>query len=244
MSLSDFVTEIFPVSPYEGFDPTPYQLDLQGWQSRRPVFQRIIDEIRPGLIIEVGTWKGASAIHMAGLAKAHRPDCRVLCIDTWTASNLALWVNPKFRAMVNLRHGFPDVYWRFLANVVLSGHRDTILPLPVTGSCGAEILHHFGIVADLIYIDAGHQESEVAADLRAFWPLLRPGGYMLGDDYSDGWPGVCRAVLKFCAEHELRLGSNQEKWFVRKPVRGNTPPNHGPKAAPDRRENASFADRT
>jgi hypothetical protein len=218
MAFSDFVTQIYPVSPYEGFDVSSYRLDLEGWHSERPVFARRIEESKPGLIIEVGTWKGASAIHMAGLAKAHRPDCRIVCVDTWTASNLAYWLSPEGRPDMKLRHGFPDIYGQFLANVILSGHAETILPLPVTSTCGAEMFRHFGVVADMIYIDAGHQEDEVALDLRRYWPLLRPGGYMIGDDYTDHWVGVRRAVVKFCAETDLRLVSNIEKWWVQKPM--------------------------
>jgi hypothetical protein len=216
MSFGRFVAEIFPVSPYDGFDPSPYELDLQGWGSEHPVFARIIEETRPKLIIEIGTWKGASAIHMATLAKVHRRNCRVICIDTWTAANKDLWVNPDYRPLNILHHGFPDVYWRFLANVVLSDNQDTILPLPMTASCGADVLAHYGIVADLIYIDAGHEEDEVAQDLRRYWPLLRPGGYMIGDDYSDGWPGVVKAVQAFCTERGRPVASEDEKWFVLK----------------------------
>jgi hypothetical protein len=121
---------------------------------------------------------------------------------------------------MTVRHGFPQVYWQFLANVSLSGHSDVILPFPVTSSCAAAILSHYGVVADLIYIDAGHEEDEVLIDLKRFWPLLRPGGYMIGDDYADYWPGVVKAVLTFFAERGRRVASQQAKWVVRKPAAG------------------------
>jgi predicted O-methyltransferase YrrM len=218
MPLQEFIAQIFPASPYEDFDIAPYETDLQGWNSTHPVFAELINKIQPELVIEVGSWKGASAIHMAGLAKAHKPDFRLVCIDTWTASNKSLWVQPKWRATYSCRNGFPTVYWQFLANVVRAGHSDAILPLPVTASCGAEILRHYGVFADLIYVDAGHSLDDVAGDLRQYWPLLRPGGYLLGDDYTDAWPGVHQAVTQFCAANRLRLMSDREKWFVQKPV--------------------------
>jgi hypothetical protein len=224
MGFSEFLAEIFPVSPYEGYDPSPFPLDLQGWGSEHPMFARLIDETHPELIIEVGSWKGASAIHMAKLAKAHKPGCRIICIDTWTASGAKLWlppppelqIPPDAPPMYLLRNGFPDVYWRFLSNVVLTGNQDCILPLPVTSSCAAEILSHYGIMADMVYIDCGHQEEDVARDIRAYWNMLRPGGYMMGDDYIDAWPGVVKAVMKFCGERGLRVQSNREKWCIRR----------------------------
>ena len=46
--------------PYAGMTA-----DIQGWASTSPVFADCIRELNPKLIIEVGTWKGCSAIHMA-----------------------------------------------------------------------------------------------------------------------------------------------------------------------------------
>ena len=38
---------------------------------------------------------------------------------------------------------------------------------------------------DWIYVDALHTYDAVLADLRAWWPKLRPGGLLSGDDYGD-----------------------------------------------------------
>ena len=44
------------------------------------------------------------------------------------------------------------------------------------------------------------------ADLRAYWPLVKPGGGVcFGDDYCVEWPGVRAAVDEFAALHELEL---------------------------------------
>lgn len=219
MPLQDFIAQIFPSLPYDGFDVSPYETDLQGWNSAHPIFTQLVNRLKPGLIVEVGSWKGASAIHMAELAKAHRPDCRIVCIDTWTASNRTLWTQPNLRETYGRKNGFPTVYWQFLANVIRTGHSDVILPLPVTSSCGAEILAHYQVQADLIYIDAGHSLDDVALDLKQYWPLVRPGGIMFGDDYTEYWPGVYQAVVQFCAANHLRLVTNREKWHVQKPLR-------------------------
>ena len=46
-------------NPYQGFDFNSFPLDLQGWGSTDNNFLKLIDEIQPSLIIEVGTWKEA-----------------------------------------------------------------------------------------------------------------------------------------------------------------------------------------
>jgi predicted O-methyltransferase YrrM len=52
-------------SPYDGFDAAGYLLDILGWKSEHPYFEAIIPKTRRHTILEVGTWKGASAIRMA-----------------------------------------------------------------------------------------------------------------------------------------------------------------------------------
>lgn len=49
-------------------------------------------------------------------------------------------------------------------------------------------------IADLVYIDADHDEQEVMADLQGWRPKVRPGGWLAGHDYYDG---VKRAVERF-----------------------------------------------
>jgi hypothetical protein len=56
------------------------------------------------------------------------------------------------------------------------------------------------ISADLIYLDAAHSYHEVLADIRAFWPLVRQGGVMFGDDFEVTWPGVIRIVHEWGEE--------------------------------------------
>lgn len=68
-------------NPYEGFEHHAYPFDSKGGMLH-PLFQRVIDGLKPGLIIEVGAWKGASALHMAGLLKNANLDAAVICVDT------------------------------------------------------------------------------------------------------------------------------------------------------------------
>jgi hypothetical protein len=59
------------------------------------------------------------------------------------------------------------------------------------------VLRHHNVIADVIHIDAGHDYRSVKTDLQIWWPLLRPGGILIGDDYitddHNPWPGVRQA---------------------------------------------------
>lgn len=201
-------------NPYENYFPGNH-LDLQGWGSESPVFRDLIWQIQPKLIVEVGTWKGASAINMANSVKEFGFDTKIVCIDTWLGA-LEMWTDTKdpdrFLSLNNI-FGYPSLYYRFLSNVVNSGHTDMIFPLPMTSSIGAKFLEHHKIQADMIYIDASHDYDDVLKDIQDYWPLVRQGGALFGDDYST-WEGVRQAVRYSRIDYTLDYGNRN--WIMRK----------------------------
>ncbi|KAK3261712.1 hypothetical protein CYMTET_29389, partial [Cymbomonas tetramitiformis] len=73
------------------------------------------------------------------------------------------------------------------------------------------------VTADLVHIDAAHEYDDVMQDIRLWWPLIEPGGLLMGDDYTIWWPGVVRAVNEFAAENNLQVYVDADvKWFYHK----------------------------
>ena len=215
-AVKDFVVTLMGANPYEGFDLAGRSLDVTGWQFRHPWFESIIRQVKPNAILEVGTWKGASALMMAHYARQVNPQAEVLCVDTWLGSHRVLWSNPEFRRQLLLKNGYPQQYFQFLANVVLSGMQDAVFPLPMTSYAATDILSASSLRFEVIYIDAHHDEDEVYGDMRRCWKLLKPGGVMFGDDYLVNEPGVVNAVKRFAAEGGLQLQTQAEKWALQK----------------------------
>lgn len=60
--------------------------------------------------------------------------------------------------------------------------------------------------ADFVFVDAGHSYSAVKADLEAWEPKVRPGGWFGGHDYHSNHPGVIRAVDERFGEVDLLEG--------------------------------------
>jgi hypothetical protein len=62
---------------------------------------------------------------------------------------------------------------------------------------------------NFIYVDADHAYESVKSDLFHWWPKLKPGGCLAGDDYMDfDCPGECRfgvikAVEEFASQNNL-----------------------------------------
>jgi len=87
------------------------------------------------------------------------------------------------------------------------GRRATILKLP---SVEASRILTDGTL-DAVLIDALHFEPHVSDDIRAWWPKLRRGGLMVGDDYGSFYPGVEIGVQAVFGERYKVLG---QTWWV------------------------------
>ncbi|MCJ2015124.1 class I SAM-dependent methyltransferase [Methylobacterium sp. J-076] len=177
-------------------------LDLQGWRSIHPYLEEAVTGLRPSVVVEIGTWKGASALYLARTMAERGVAGTVVAVDTWLGA-VDHWADEGLFAELATENGFPSLYRTFLANVLREGMADRIVPLPLDSVNAAELMRLRGVTADVIHLDAGHEEASVAADLRAWWPVLRPGGLLIADDYDSlggRFPGVMRGVNAFCAE--------------------------------------------
>ncbi|MBP0446095.1 class I SAM-dependent methyltransferase [Roseomonas sp. SSH11] len=202
---------------YAGFSPIR-ALDLQGWNGTHPALARAVAEVKPAVAFDIGVWKGQSVARLAEAMRQERPDSALLAIDTFLGSP-GHWDRTRPDRIVEslgLVHGWPSLYWQFLSNMVLSGHAERVVPLPQTSDNAVVILKHLRIRADLIHIDAAHEYDPVRRDIENYWPLLRGGGIMIGDDYP--WPGVKQAADEFAAVKGLQLEVDGPKWTLRKPA--------------------------
>jgi len=208
--IDNFRAAIHVVNPYAGFDPSPYPDDVDGWHGNDPYFERIIGELRPTTICEIGSWKGQSAITMAQALRKHGlTGSRILCVDPWLGAK-EFWTSnrdPQRYISLNLKHGYPTVYYQFLANVVRAGVQDYIIPLPLPSLIASRLCQHFGLALDLIYLDASHDQKDVHDDLNHWWLNLSKDGVIFGDDY-DAWPGVKAAVDNFAELYRLETNGN------------------------------------
>lgn len=190
--------------------------DLQGWNGNKPLFGELIKKYKPNHIIEVGSWKGQSAINMAKAIKEQKLNAKITCVDTWLG---ALEFIDKFAGSAErnllMKHGYPQIYYQFLSNVVHNNVQDIILPIPNTSLIAARYFKAKGITAKMIYIDASHCFEDVIADCKAYFQLVESGGIMFGDDA--GWATVIDAVAEFARNNNLTYTINDGFWIITKP---------------------------
>jgi hypothetical protein len=184
---------------FEGIQPSGVA-NVSGWNSDQPLFRELIEKTQPTVIIEVGTWLGASAIHMAKICRELGLQTTIYCVDTWLGAE-EFWTSKADTEERNLRqkNGYPQVYFDFLANVVQHDCQDLIVPIPNTSTIGSIILQDRRVLADLIYIDGSHEYQDVKTDVLAYKKLLSPKGLMFGDD--TGWGSVKMAISEVCPNH-------------------------------------------
>jgi len=210
--------------PLKDFPADRFASDLQGWHSDHPYLTRAIGEARPAIVVEVGVWKGASAVTMAKEIKRLGLDAVVIAIDTWLGSSEHyLW--EKFIPDLDFEFGYPRLYHKFAANICKEDLAAQVVPLALDSINAFQLLKEKAIRPDVLHIDAGHDYLSVMADLKAWWPQLKDGGILIGDDYfkkplvgQGKWPEVRQAFDEFFATTpHTRFEHGDGKCYVGKP---------------------------
>lgn len=151
-----------------------------GWFHHGEQILRLLDQHRPVVCVELGTFLGASAIPVARSIARWRG--ALTCVDTWSEDVL---------------HAGPPSPWLLVScarNLVAAGVTNVRL-MPTTT---LEAARTWTEPIDYLYIDADHSYEGVWGDLAAWTPHMKPGGLILGDDYGNrSFPGVQRAWDEF-----------------------------------------------
>ena len=135
-------------------------------------------------ILEIGSWKGRSAIAMAD-----NTDGLVYCVDTWSGH---LEASDHFSA---------ECFRDFLRN---TKDHVNILPVPLESCHAASIFGRFKFQFDMIFVDGRHDLVGVECDLAAWTPLLAEGGILCGHDYGrPDWPDVKTAVDRLVSKYRV-----------------------------------------
>jgi hypothetical protein len=214
ITLQDQITKsLYGRNPWANFralrPPAPV---IEGWNGDSPILAELAVRTPNPLAIDVGAFKGQATIFLARHLKAHRPDCCVISIDTFLGAP-ELWAGNHF---FETRFGLPDIYATFLENVYYHDVSDVVVPLLQTPLAAARILSARGMMAGLVHLDASHTHDEVMRDAVAYWPLVCPGGWLVGDDYHESWPGVQSAAQAFAAAISAELRVDGPKWIIEK----------------------------
>ena len=147
-----------------------------------------------------------------------------------------MWLGSAFASTMGKEDGNPDLYHHFIRRIITAGLDDTVIPLRVSSVVAARMLKVLGYDIDFVYLDSAHEAGETFLEMNLYYDLLRPGGVLLGDDFS-WFPAVSYDVRKFLEFKGLkgRLLEDRQTWMIQKPLSPTppaTPPAGGPHPAP------------
>ena len=140
-----------------------------------------------GCIVEIGSWRGASAIALArGIAQQPASQrSMVYCIEPHTA----------FVGVYGGRFG-PADRTAFYQNMLESGQSETIALINLPS---LEAARCWRLPIGLLFIDGDHSQAAVEADVAAWEGHVIEGGYIFFDDAMDPAIGPRQAIAKLLA---------------------------------------------
>ncbi|MBP0444121.1 class I SAM-dependent methyltransferase [Roseomonas sp. SSH11] len=149
----------------------------------------------PGDVVEIGSWWGKSAVILGWLAMRHGIGS-LLCVDPWSVEGTQQ--SHEGLDAVSAAADHEEAARIFLVNLLgLGAHGTNYLRLPsvqgaahyradpVVHSAAFGETRYAGEIA-LLHIDGNHAHEQVRADVEAWMPVMRDGGWLVLDDYL--WP--------------------------------------------------------
>lgn len=215
---------------YQNFDCKKYNQNLIGWNIDHNLFKKLITKTNPKIILELGSWYGASSISMGKTIKDLKLDCQIVCVDTWLGSEEFIGLHEKDPERKLLpTFGYPNAYYQFLANVCYNELQDIIIPFPQVIKTACQWLHKNNINVDMVYIDGNNDTIDVYNDITYGWQILNNHGMIFGDDYNNSrWRSINLGVNKFCVKNRVELMEMRDypnHWFIDKKQK-NSDSNH------------------
>jgi hypothetical protein len=188
-----------------------YYQNVAGFFWFEEAYRRMLKTLpldRPSVFVEVGSYQGQSAAFLGVELINRRIPCTLHCIDPWERPNDQT-NGDEIRAAFE-RNVLP------VASVLGDRFRFHAVP-----SVDAATLFTDAAV-DVVWLDGDHSFDGVLSDIDAWWPKLKPGGFMGGDDFM--MTPVCQAVCeRFAPDYILCHGwtTNPQpmcwpSWIVRK----------------------------
>lgn len=183
------------------------------------VFQQIIAETRPELIVETGVYVGGSALMFASMQELLGIDGRVIAVDVdLSAVNERVREHPRIE-LIEASSTDPEIVDRI-----------------ATEARGKRVM---------VDLDSDHRAHHVLAELRAYSPLVSPGCYLVVEDgflggrpvRPDAVPGPSEALDAWLAEDPpFEPDRWRERFLITQNPRGYLRSTREEPGSPPRRE--------
>ena len=170
-----------------------------------------------GTLVEIGSWRGRSTSCMGSLIKNTNRNVKFYSVDTWEGSD----EEEHIKLIQELKSQGKTLFDEFQENIKSCGVNDVIIPIQSTSILAAEQFEDNSL--DFVHIDASHEYEDVLNDIKSWYPKVKPGGMITGDDYISCWDGVVKAVDEYFNNKIITIHNYDDPhinggrvWFHRK----------------------------
>ena len=193
-------------------------LDVPGWiNDAQWIFKEVVKNCQDGdRLVEVGTYFGQSACYMGMLIKDSGKDIKFDSFDTFETidPSIRAGMQPRQFAEYRLKEGNRTAPMSILVNSHFQacGVEDYVNQIV----CDASYGHYFYEDNSLMmfYNDGVNEEKKLYKMITNFWPKIKQGGMMAGDDIN--FDDVKRAVSRFCKDNNIKYEQTEVSWYIRK----------------------------
>lgn len=174
---------------------------VNGWFDYEDIYRDMVTNASDNAhFVEVGVHLGKSAAFMAVEIANSNKKIVFDCIDPWDGRN-------------ENGHGYHNSLDQFLQNMSpADGFYNAIQDVSPDAAN-----RYQDNSLDFVWIDAIHLYENVRADILAWLPKVKLGGYIGGHDYAiDHTNGIERAVKELLPNHTVHNGSLVGSWLYQK----------------------------
>jgi cephalosporin hydroxylase len=166
-----------------------YQIQRFTFFNYQNVYDRMIAEAPANArFVEIGVWKGQSVCYAAVEIARSGKNIKIDAIDTWQGSPQ----EPQIMEDPSIVNG--TLYDEFIRNIEPVKHIVT----PIRDESTHAALQYYDKSLDFVFIDGSHLYEAVKADIAAWLPKVKTGGYIGGHDFGnpEEFNGVQKAVTE------------------------------------------------
>jgi predicted O-methyltransferase YrrM len=164
--------------------------EITGWFEYPSFYEMCLKAVpENGTLVEIGSWRGRSTCYMGSLIKNSNKNVKFYSVDTWEGSDEEQHIS----FIEELKSQGKTLFEEFQENIKSCGIDDVVIPIQSTSILAAEQFEDNSL--DFVHIDASHEYEDVLNDIKSWYPKVKPGGMITGDDYL--WSGVNKAVKEY-----------------------------------------------
>lgn len=167
--------------------------EIPGWFQWRTGQEEAIAYFAEGSrFVEVGVYLGRSLCSLAEVVASSNKNVAIIGVDTCRGSGPEGPHGKDYHVAAAEEGG--GTFAGSLHRNVLGCDRNRSVSLVIADSVLASSLFADASL-DWVHLDARHDHDSVVADIGAWLPKIKTGGWLSGDDYDPvKWPGVVSAV--------------------------------------------------